>query len=124
MRLDIQKKFTGQRGGKLVFDKSALSFRLIHMKCELDLTVELERDIEVTATFHVDEGFDGIGHYQFQGQKCFDKGKWRIEGIWFEKFACDEVLTDEEKTQIQIWLENYAESAECEEKLAAQICES
>ena len=76
---------------------------------ELNLTVELDRTFEVTATFEYEGGYNGIGSFEFWGQKCFDKGTWEVEGVWYKSFTTDEPISPEEKHQIEVWLENYAE---------------
>ena len=80
----------------------------------IELPVEIELNgreaVEVTAVFEYEGGLDGIGAYEYQGQKCVDNGEWRVEGIWFKEFSCDEALTPEEKKQIEIYLESYAET--------------
>ena len=88
---------------------------------EVNLEVELSEDkiIEVTATFEYEGGLDGIGEYEYAGQKCFDKGEWRVEGVWFKEFSCDahEELSAEEKLKVEIFCETYAESGNVKEKI-------
>jgi len=49
---------------------------------------------EFCVTFHADIGNDGIGHYEFHGQRWFDRGSNYIEEITFE----EEGLTPEQIT--------------------------
>ena len=87
---------------------------------EINLEIELgdrAENIEVTATFKYEGGLDGIGHYDYAGQKCFDKGEWRVEGVWFKEFSTDAELTTEEKLKVEIFCENYAESGNVEESI-------
>jgi len=91
---------------------------------ELSLTVELEhRDIDVTAVFEYEGGYDGIGHYEFWGQKCFQLGEWNIEGVWYKTFETDETLTPEEKHQVEVWLEAYAEGDAINDKIYDSLAE-
>lgn len=78
----------------------------------IDVTLEVElatREVEVTATFEYEGGYNGIGPYDFWGQKCFDKGTWQVEGVWSKGFTCDDKLTPEETKVVEIFLETYAE---------------
>lgn len=76
-----------------------------------------DRDIEVTATFEYEGGLDGIGPWECHGATGFDKGEWRVEGVWFKDFTTDEELSAEEKLKVEIFCENYAESGNVEESI-------
>lgn len=72
--------------------------------------------VEVTAEFEYEGGYDGIGSYEFWGQKCFDKGEWRVEGIWFKSFELHTALpkgsdADAINHAIIVHLENMAEDS-------------
>ncbi len=87
----------------------------------IDATLEISlasgRDIEVEATFEYEGGMDGIGPYECHGYKGFDKGEWQVEGTWFKSFICEETLTEEEKKEVEIFCENYAESGDLDDKI-------
>lgn len=83
----------------------------------LEIDLKSGKCVEVCATFEYEGGMDGIGPYEYHGQQCFDKGEWQVEGVWFKDFSCDEELTAEEKKEVDIFCEKYAESGNVEERI-------
>ncbi len=50
-----------------------------------------ERDISLTLSASL--GYNGIGSYEFWGQKCYDRGELEIDEVTFDEslFSADEI---------------------------------
>jgi len=68
----------------------------------LEVPVELDNGKEIIATITADIGNSSIGHYEFHGQKCYDRGNLTVTDYQIEYDS--EGLTPEEKFEVDFAL--------------------
>ena len=84
------------------------------MNLSIEKYLEDERGEEFLVEYTAEVGNNGIGSYEFWGQRCFDKGQATIEDVSFN----EEGLTQEQIQLAQNRIDNGSIDEACWDKLA------
>lgn len=95
------------------------------MKTEITGTIEInEVEIDFAAEVTYEIGNNGIGAYEFWGQKCYDRGHDYIENIILEKVIVDKnIIIDKDIlfTAVEKYIEKNFDSIS--EEISVKIAE-